>query len=357
MKYAIIIAGGIGSRFWPLSRSSKPKHLLNVLNDNTLLENTIDRIKPLISVENIRIVSNSEQQEMIKQALPGFNEDQLLIEPLGKNTAAAIGYGAVHLDIIDPDATMIILPSDHYIDDEEKFIKLIEEATSYVERNPEKLATIGIKPRYAETGYGYIQAGETISENSYKVRSFAEKPNYQTALRFVESGDFFWNSGIFIWKVKTILNKLQKYMPDLYESLLKIQNELQKETPQFSVIQRFYNEIKPQSIDYGVMEKANECTVFIGDFYWSDVGSWQEIFRLNEKNSEGNVFKGETISIDTKNSLLYNDSEEKIVCTIGLDNLFVVNTDNAVIVAPLDRSQDVKKMVEILKAKKKKRYL
>jgi len=207
---------------------------------------------------------------------------------MGKNTAAAVGYGALKLSMLDEDATMVVLPADHYIKNTEKFVSLLVNAADFVDRNQDSLVTIGIEATHPETGYGYIQVGKQVKEGVYCVRNFAEKPNMETAIRFISSGDFYWNSGIFVWKAKTILKKIEKHLPELYESLMKIKEALLENKPK-AVIERIYKEIKSISIDYGVMEKAENVKVLLGDFGWSDVGSWLEIYRLKEKSKNNNV--------------------------------------------------------------------
>ena len=349
--YALIMAGGVGSRFWPKSRSRSPKHLLSIVNERNMLENTILRLDSFIKRSDCFIITNEEQKPNIIKKISRFNEENIISEPMGKNTAAAVGYGALKLSMLDEDATMVVLPADHYIKNTEKFVSLLVNAADFVDRNQDSLVTIGIEATHPETGYGYIQVGKQVKEGVYCVRNFAEKPNMETAIRFISSGDFYWNSGIFVWKAKTILKKIEKHLPELYESLMKIKEALLENKPK-AVIERIYKEIKSISIDYGVMEKAENVKVLLGDFGWSDVGSWLEIYRLKEKSKNNNVVEANYVSIDSEGCYITSDNKEKVITTIGLKNMAVIDMDDSLLITPLSRSQDVKELVLKLKARK-----
>lgn len=348
---ALIMAGGIGARFWPKSRTQSPKHLLSIINEKTMLDNTIIRLDELVKRSDCFIVTNQEQKVQILNHMPDFRGNNIIAEPFGRNTAAAIGYGAVRLSLINENETMIVLPADHYIRNTDKFIEILKKGVEITENDPEALVTIGIQPTYPETGYGYIQVGQKKDEEVYQVNCFAEKPNFNTAVRFLESGDFFWNSGIFIWKAKTILARIKQYLPEMYDGLMQIKASMAEEFSQ-AVLERVYKEFKSISIDYGIMEKAENVQVVIGDFGWSDVGSWQEIYRLKEKNSYNNVVEANLVAIDTEGCYFSAVNKDKIIATVGLKNMAIVDTDDALLITPLDRSQDVKEIVEKLKNKK-----
>ncbi len=347
--YALIMAGGAGSRFWPKSRMKTPKHLLSIVNEKTMLENTINRVESIIEPQNCYIVTNKEQKEKILKNVKAVNSENILEEPVARNTAAAIGYGAVKLLTRDKDAVMVVLPADHYIKNVQKFIRTINKAVEYCKKDPESLVTIGIEPTHPETGYGYIQTGKEISKGVREVKSFAEKPNFDTAVRFVNSGEFLWNSGIFIWRADTIMENIKKYIPDLYDSLTEIKKILQSGKSQNS-LDRIYSEMRSISIDYGVMESALNVKVLSGDFGWSDVGSWLEIYKLKEKDDKRNVVECERfISIDTEGCLISSDSKDKLIACIGLRDFSVIDTKDSLLITPLSRSQDVKDIVEKLK--------
>ncbi len=350
--YALIMAGGVGARFWPKSRLKTPKHLLSIVNEKTMLENTVQRLDQLIRREDCYIVTNREQKETILTNIKDFREDNIIAEPFGRNTAAAIGYGAVKLLIKDPDALMVVLPADHFIKNVQMFNEVINNAVSYCEKDPEALITIGIEPTHPETGYGYIQLGNEIEKGVYNVKSFAEKPNIDTAIRFLESGDFYWNSGMFIWKAQTIMNNIQKFLPDLYDNLMELQTAMKNNEPD-SVIEKIYGEMRSISIDYGVMESAVNVKVLPGNFGWSDVGSWFEIYRLKEKDEKSNVVDCDKfIAIDTEGCLISTDNDEKLITCIGLRDLAVIDTADSLLITPLSRSQDVKELVEKIKLNK-----
>ncbi|MFO7809995.1 MAG: mannose-1-phosphate guanylyltransferase [Candidatus Delongbacteria bacterium] len=346
--YALIMAGGVGARFWPKSRLKTPKHLLTIMNEKTMLENTIERLDGLIERDKCYIVTNKDQKDNILKST-NIASGNVLAEPFGKNTAAAIGYGAVKLLLRDPDAFMVVLPADHYIKDVPKFNRLIKKAVDYCKKAPDSIVTIGIQPTHPETGYGYIQIGNEVGKKVREVKSFAEKPNFETALRFLESKEFVWNSGMFIWKAETIIKEIKKHIPDLYDSLMDIKKALVNNAPE-SVIERIYTEMRSISIDYGVMENADNVKVLLGDFGWSDVGSWFEIYRLKEKDKEKNVIDaGKFISIDTEGCLVSSEDNTKLISCIGLRDMAVIDTKDSLLITPLSRSQDVKKIVDKIK--------
>lgn len=350
--YALIMAGGVGARFWPKSRLKTPKHLLTIVNEKTMLENTIIRLDQLMGRKDIYIITNKEQKDNVLDNIKDFREENIIAEPYGKNTAAAIGYGAVRLLLRDPEAVMVVLPADHFIKNIKMFCAVISDAVEYCRKEPDALITIGIEPTHPETGYGYIQIGGEVKKGVYEVKSFAEKPNFDTAVRFLESGDFYWNSGMFIWKADTILKNIQKYLPDLYESLTDLKKAIINNESD-AVIERIYSEMRSISIDYGVMESAENVKVLLGNFGWSDVGSWFEIYRLKEKDEKSNVVDCDKfISIDTEGCLISSDNKEKLITCIGLSDLAVIDTKDSLLITPLSRSQDVKELVEKIKANK-----
>jgi len=354
--YVVIIAGGIGARFWPRSRQSNPKQLLNILsNTESMIQSTVKRMNSLVSNKHIYIVTNENQMQKISDQLPYIPEENILIEPIGKNTAPCIGLAAFQLHRKDPEGVMVILPADHLIRKEGRLRELLKFGENVAVKYPDSLVTIGIKPTRPETGYGYIQCGEEIVKKVFKVKSFAEKPNYNTAKRFLKSGDFLWNSGIFIWRVQTILKEIEMQLPELYDGLLKIENAFGT-SKYSSVLDRVYHQIHNISIDYGVMEKAKKVFVLKGNFEWNDIGSWLEVYKLSKKDKKGNVNNGKyTFALDTESSFIH--APDKLVATIGIKDLIVIDTGDAILICNKNKSQDVKKIVEYLKRKKLNEYL
>ncbi len=278
--FAVVMAGGVGARFWPRSKKSKPKQLIRIFGENTMIQETVNRLDGLIKKENILIITNTIQKERIEEQLPEIPTENIIAEPFGKNTAACIGLASVIIQNKLKNAISIILPADHLIQDVEKFQSTILNAVNYAENN-NGLVTIGINPTRPETGYGYIQIiDEEVSDGIFKVQTFAEKPNLLTAKRFIKSGDFLWNSGMFIWKIETIMNEFNNHLPELYEGLLKIKDAIGKNNFN-EVLTSVYGQLINVSIDYGIMEKSANVFLTKGDFDWNDVGSWEAVFQLS----------------------------------------------------------------------------
>lgn len=351
--YAVIMAGGVGSRFWPRSKKALPKQLLKIFGDSTMIQATVERIDDLIDRNKIFIITNEIQAPEVKNQLKDIPEENIIVEPFGRNTAAAIGLASIIIKAKDPEAVTIVLPADHIIKEEEIFRNTLHNAAKFAFEK-KALVTIGIHPTRPETGYGYIQIDDKkIQDNIYKVLTFAEKPNYATAVRFLESGDFLWNSGMFIWRVDTILEEIRTYMPDLYEGLVEIENHLNKKDFH-DVLVKTYGQMKKISIDYGIMEKSTKVYLTKGFFTWSDVGSWEEVYQLSEKDSNGNALIGKVYTDKVIDSYIY--SPDKFTAVIGVDNLIIINYDDTLLVCRRDRAQDVKNIVEYLKMNKMDEY-
>ena len=357
--YAVIMAGGKGTRFWPKSRERMPKHLLDIVSERTIIQETIDRILPLIPAENILIVTGlSHADELMKQA-PQIPEENIIIEPVGRNTAPCIGLAALHIKRKSPDAVMVVLPADHLINDAARFCHLLSIAAEMAGRG-DCLLTIGIKPTFPETGYGYIEQGSlkaTIKgEDIYAVKSVREKPALEQANAFLEKGGFYWNSGMFLWRVDAIVSAIEQYLPDIHEGLLRIEKSIGTDREK-EVVDRVYRDIKPISIDYGVMEKADNVLLIRGDFGWSDMGSWDSLWEVSEKDENGNAahVQGLFVGVDAKNTLIH--SPRKLVALVGVEDLIVVETEDSLLICKRGRSQDVKKVVEILEVNNMKEYL
>jgi len=352
--FAVIMAGGVGFRFWPRSKKRTPKQLLKIFGENTMIQATVNRLAGLVEKENIFVITNELQRVEVINQLSDVPEENIIEEPFGRNTAACIGLASVIIKSKDKDAITIVLPADHIIKDEEKFKEVLENAAKYANES-KGLVTIGIQPTRPETGYGYIQIDDkAVSNNIHKVLTFAEKPNYATALRFVESGDFLWNSGMFIWRADVILDEIKNLMPDLYEGLVEIENSLSS-TNFKEKLKTIYAQLKKISIDYGIMEKSSKVFLTKGTFNWSDVGSWEEVYQLSEKNEAGNAAIGNVYTNMVNDSYIY--SPNKVTAVIGLDNVIVINHGDTVLICRRDKAQDVKEIVDYLKINKMDEYL
>ncbi len=352
--YALIMAGGVGTRFWPRSKEKTPKQLLKIFNNKTMIQNTVERLDGLIEKDNIFIITNKNQKDEIIKQLKNIPQKNILVEPFGKNTAACIGLASIFIEKLDPDAVTIVLPADHIIKEEEEFHNTIKRAAEFAYKS-KGLVTIGVQPTRPETGYGYIQIDEReVEEGICNVYTFAEKPNYATAVRFLESGDFFWNSGMFIWRIDSILNEIKEYLPELSDGLQKLKKCLSSGNFDEN-LENIYKKLRSISIDYGIMEKSKKVFLTKGNFTWSDVGSWEEVYQLSTKDEHGNATYGEVFTDMTMDSYIH--SPEKFTALIGVDNLIVINTKDSLLICRRDRSQDVKKIVEHLKINKLNEYL
>ena len=355
--YAVIMAGGVGTRFWPRSRFKRPKQLLKILDDKTMIQATVNRLDGLVDQDKICVVTTEPQIEEIKEQLPFLKPENLIVEPKGKNTAPCIGLSAVILKNRDPEAVMAVLPADHRILNEQLFRKVLAAAEVTAAKN-NCLVTIGINPTYPSIGYGYIQVNGKVDEISdvdiFKVKTFAEKPDLTTAQRFLDSGDFLWNSGMFIWKAKSILNEIEESLPELYDGLMEIEKYLGTDS-QDEVIKKVYCTIKSISIDYGVMEQSRRVFVLKGDFDWNDVGSWEEIYEISPHDQEKNVLIGDHFTRDTRGCLI--DSPDRFIATLGLEDLIIIDTDDALLVCRRDMAQHVKDLVDAIRRKKLEQYL
>ncbi len=358
--YAVIMAGGVGARFWPRSREKSPKQLLEIIGKGTMIQNTVKRLEAIVDPADIFIVTNKLQKPLILKQLPHFEDSRIIVEPVGRNTAPCIALAALHIRRLDPSAVMIVSPSDHLIADQVEFKRVINLAVETTATS-QSLLTIGIHPTHPETGYGYIQMfmdggahNPHHNKGVLKVKTFAEKPNVQTAERFLASGDFLWNSGMFVWRVDEILRQIKVCLPDLDVEISKIEKVIGTSQYQ-STLETVYGMIRGISIDYGVMEKAEAVYVIPGKFGWSDIGSWDEVFRMSGKDEKGNSITGKVIQKDTENSYVF--SPNKLVATIGVSDLIVINTDDALLICRKDRSQDVKEISDYLKRKQMNEYL
>jgi mannose-1-phosphate guanylyltransferase/mannose-6-phosphate isomerase len=365
--HAVILAGGSGTRFWPLSRETCPKQMLQVVGEDSLLRQTIKRINGLVPPENIWIVTTADKAQDMRFHLDALGsqakEIQFISEPTGKNTAPAIGLAAMMINHLFPESTMIVMPSDHAIPDQEKFIDDLKVAIEGAKQD--NLVTFGIKPTKPETGYGYIKidnSSKAKMNGLVKVERFVEKPNLETAKAYLSNGMYFWNSGIFVWKTSTILSEIQKYLPSLYNALKQIErflfepNQLNKLNEPNKPKQpnklsapcaMLYANLKSISIDYGVMERSQNVLMVPATFKWSDLGSWTALDDMIVKNDSGNILKGNAVDLGSQNSTIF--AGERVIATIGLKDMVVVDTADATLVTTKERAQEVKKIVDLLK--------
>jgi mannose-1-phosphate guanylyltransferase len=354
-KTALIMAGGRGERFWPRSRQNMPKQFLSLTDDGkTMIQLTVDRILPLVNMEDIFIVTNRSYKDLVRQQLPELPEENILCEPVGKNTAPCIGLGAVHMAKRYGDAVMMVLPSDHLIKYTSLFLNTLSDACEVAEQG-ENLVTLGIAPDSPETGYGYIkfQPEETLGR-AFAVERFVEKPDLETAKAYLASEQYLWNSGMFIWKTSTILKNLETYLPETCQGLKKIGEAIG--TPmEEQALEREFQAFQAESIDYGVMEKAKNIYILSGSFGWDDVGSWLAVSRIKRSNELGNVVDGNVVTVDTRNTTIQGGG--KLIAAVGLEDMIVVDSEDALLICEKDHAGDIKKVLENLKICNRTEYL
>jgi mannose-1-phosphate guanylyltransferase len=354
MIHAVIMAGGRGERFWPLSRLKTPKQLLRILGDKTLLEQTVARLKPIVPESRIWVVTNEEQAPAIRKLLPRLPGSHILKEPVGRNTAPCIALAAYIIAGQDPDSIMVVLPADHIVSPRKKFQQILRSAIRAARRG-DSLITIGIKPGFPATGYGYIKRGRKIvvrdSHSFYRVEKFIEKPDLTRARRFLRSQFFSWNSGMFVWSVPAICRALQQHLPEVAASLKPV--SLLPERKRKKFLAQVYPRLPSVSVDYGVMEKHQNVLVTSADFAWDDVGSWEALKNHLPKDSADNQGEGEFVARDTSDCIAV--STGPLIGLVGVTGLIVAATEDAVLVCSRDKAQDVKKLVQFLRKKPKYR--
>ena len=357
MLYALILAGGVGSRLWPKSRNSLPKQFLNLTGCETMIQTTVRRIAPLVPSERIFVATGERYVNLVKEQLPMLPEKNIIAEISGKNTAPAIALGALHIAQVGPDDVMAVLTADHLIPDEDTFRGAIQAAAEVAETG--RLVTLGVTPTGPETGFGYIQRGESIGEyqhqSAYTVQAFLEKPDLKTAQTFYESGEYYWNSGMFIWQVSSLLEGFELYMPSLYTHLRDMAEAIFSQND-LAAAAEIWKRIEPESIDVGLMEKAKNVAMVPLDAGWNDVGSWAALYEELAQSSGDNVaINAEHYPLDSKGILIQGN--QKLVVTIGLENVAIIETDDAILICDLNRTQDVKQVVEHLKHTQQTHYL
>ena len=364
-RVALIMAGGSGTRFWPLSTNEKPKQFLDLVSEKTMIKETVDRILKLIPSENIFISTNINYLEIVKKELPQIPVRNIIFEPMARDTAACIGYASQIIDKIMGNSIMAVLPSDHLIEKEDEFLKSLEFA--FESAKEDRIITLGIRPSYPETGYGYI---EYVKKNKscekkdglciYKVKRFREKPNKELAEKYIEQGNFLWNSGIFVWKTKFILSEIKKHMDSHKIVLENIEKLLEKvDLKEFhgeklsSYVKDEFKNFEKISIDFGVMEHTKSVSVIPVNIGWNDVGSFKSLGDIFSKDDKGNVVKSEKFEkIDSEGNIIINKENDKMIATIGLENIVIVNTKDALLVCHKDKSQEIKKILDKIEKNK-----
>lgn len=355
--YVAIMAGGIGSRFWPVSRTNYPKQFLDILGTGkTLIQQTFERFKDIVPVENIYVVTAEEYAGLVEQQVPEMAKDNILGEPSRKNTAPCIAYISFKLIQKDPEASLIVAPADHLILDERRFLDACNNALSFA-NHFNALVTIGIKPTTPNTGYGYIQH-ETleVAPSICKVKTFTEKPSKELAKAFIASGDFLWNSGIFVWQVKRINSAFKKHMPEMYD-LFATEQEKLNTSEEKTVIEEIYPQCTNISIDFGIMEKADNVYVIPAEFGWSDLGTWNSAWENMEKDYLENAVAGKNVMVIDSTKCMVHASEKKLVILQGLDNFIVVDTKDALLICEKEKEQEIKDYVAEVKRKKGDKFL
>ncbi|HHW01459.1 MAG TPA: mannose-1-phosphate guanylyltransferase [Thermoanaerobacterales bacterium] len=350
-RYGVIMAGGGGTRFWPLSRISTPKQFLNITGDDSMINDTIKRIKDIIPPEKILIVTNKAQEKILnKVVIDDIPAENILIEPVGRNTAACVAYAAFVIKKRTGDAVMGVFPSDHYIKNAAEFQRVLRAACTVAEKDG-KLVTMGITPTFPSTGYGYIKfdrerAIPAEEKSAFEVLEFVEKPDVPKAKAYLDSGNYLWNSGMFVWKTSVILSNFERFLPRLYHKISEIEPYIGT-AKERDAVEEIYPALQDISIDYGIMERAEEVVVIPGDFGWNDVGSWDSLGSVFPPDENGNITKGDFVDIETRNSIIYSNG--RLVAAVGLEDMIVVETSDALLVCPKKKAQDVKKVVEQLK--------
>jgi mannose-1-phosphate guanylyltransferase len=346
--YAVILAGGSGKRLWPLSRQERPKQLLDITyREQSLLQATFARLEPLMPPDAVYVITAGRYMEDTGEQLPSLPTSNILKEPQGRGSAPAIGLAALHLWHRDPEAVMACLPADHFIADPERFRQVLSAAEQVAREG--HLVTLGIRPDHPQTGYGYIEVGDKLTEVGgfavHRVHRFTEKPDERTAREFVQGGRHFWNSGMFVWKASTILEEIEKHLPRLHQCLSEVGCVLGTEAEE-TELERTWPEVEKETIDFGVMEKADGVLVIPVEMGWSDIGSWASLIDLLPADGDGNVVVGNHLGLDTRNSVVH--SPRRLVATVGVEDLIVVETEDVILICARDRAQDVKALVDRL---------
>ncbi|HAH85979.1 MAG: mannose-1-phosphate guanylyltransferase [Armatimonadota bacterium] len=354
--FAVIMAGGGGTRLWPKSRESFPKQMHVLCGEKPLVQGMTELLQDVVGVDQVYIITNAHHAMGISRIMPWIS-DRILIDPYRRDTAAAIGLAAVYLSRVDPGAVMGVFPADHFIADTEEFGRVVKAAENLAAKG--KVVTIGITPTGPETGYGYIEyTGQTETadgKTAYHVSRFVEKPNRETAEEYLKAGNYLWNSGMFVWSIPTVLALFKEHLPGTYERLMRISDALGTDE-EADVVDREYQAMERISVDYGIMEKLKDILVIPGNFGWNDIGSWKTVAEVAQKDEQGNTVNAQSIRVDTENCLIVGETG-KMIATIGVKDLVVIDTPDALLICNKDRTQDVKKVVDKLKEEHLQCYL
>ncbi|MCC8089419.1 MAG: mannose-1-phosphate guanylyltransferase [Rikenellaceae bacterium] len=355
-NYCIIMAGGVGSRFWPVSRKNNPKQFLDILGTGkSFIRHTYERFTEIIPPENFYVVTNKIYKQLVKEHIPELNDTQILSEPLGRNTAPCIAYAAYKINKLNPDASMVVAPSDHLVLNEPEFRHVIAEGFDFARSN-EVLVTIGIKPNRPDTGYGYIQIDSSVKTGDFhKVKTFTEKPTLEVAKMFIDSGEFFWNSGIFIWRTSEIIKQFRSHLTEVHTRFDSITESYNTDGEEES-INKIYPECRNISIDYGIMEKADNVYVRCSEFGWSDIGTWGSIYQHSVKDDNGNAVTGDVLEYDTEGCII-NMPKGKIAVIQGMKDFIIVDSSDALLICPKDDEQNIRMYIEEVKMKKGPDYI
>ncbi|MBP3747757.1 MAG: mannose-1-phosphate guanylyltransferase [Ruminococcus sp.] len=342
---AVIMAGGRGERFWPKSRNNCPKQFLSLTSDGeTMIQKTVKRLSPMVAPEDVFIVTNAAYTDLVKDQLPDVPAENILAEPCARNTAPCIAFAAAVIGRKYDDAIMLVLPSDHLIGYEDIYVSTLKKAVKVAEQG-KNLVTIGITPTYPETGYGYINFGKEAG-SAYEVERFVEKPDLATAKKYLASGKYLWNSGMFVWKISSVMANLKEFMPDIYEGALRIGESFGTQSYTETLVKEF-SAFTSESIDFGIMEKADDIYTLPGSFGWDDVGSWLAVERINETDDDKNYVDGDVITVDSKRTTICGG--KRLVAAIGTRDIIIVDTDDVLLVCSKNNTQDVKKVIAQLK--------
>lgn len=358
MLHTVVMAGGSGTRFWPQSRNSMPKQLLKLVGDRTMIQATAARCNQLTDNQRLWVATNETLAAEIHRQLPDIPRDQILIEPVPRNTAPCIGLAAIHLLKQDPEAIMLVASSDHIIQPDSGFINTVNQATTLINANPETLVLIGIPPTYPATGYGYIQCGPPFGseQNACQVQEFKEKPDAETAQHYCDSGTYLWNCGIFVWKARAILDAFSRCEPEMYKQLLQISDAIQ--TPQYDdVLKQVFPAMKSESIDYAILEHSKDhLAVIQADFEWDDVGNWNTLQKYYPVDADGNTIVGLHCGFETSNSII-RTTDDHLIATFGVENCLIVHTPDATLIASKEDESAIKKLVTLIKERGYERFL
>lgn len=346
----VVRAGGVGSRLWPFSRENKPKQFHSFVGEGSLIQQTVERLKPIVASEDIFVSTHSRHTSLILQQLPDFTWHQLIVEPERRNTAAAVCLESAYIYHLDQDAVIASIGSDHYIGRGDEFCRLLDVAEKAAQQMPDHLFTMGIKPTRVETGYGHIKKGDIITEINgeevYRVDQFTEKPPYPAAKEYTQSGQYLWNANVFVWKASNILELFRQHEPEMHETLMGIGEKIG--TPEGDKLLAIeYPKLKDIAVDYAIIEKAENVAVIGADIGWEDIGSWAGLGEVLEEDDEGNITKGNVLTLDTKNTTIYGD-RDKVVAAIGLEDVVIVDTGDALLVCDKSKAQEVREIVDRL---------